>query len=84
MENDLARSPEDEDHDLLTFNESGVRLTKEIAATEAAIRGTSNSQERTALEERLAALRDALARNSRRAEATPGETGFLTYSPTGD
>ena len=36
MGDELAR--DEDDHDLLTFNESAIRLREEIAATEAALR----------------------------------------------
>ena len=71
----------DEDHDLLTFAEGGIRLREEIALTEAALREAADGPLRTALRARLEALTDALARNTRQARSHPGETGFLTYTP---
>ena len=79
MADELAR--DEEDHDLLTFNESAIRLRDEITATEAALREDPPASRRTALEARLAALADALERNTRQADAKPGETGFLNYVP---
>jgi len=76
---ELAR--DEEDHDLLTFNESAIRLRDEIVATEAALRENPAEERRAALEARLAALAGALERNSRQADAKPGETGFLNYVP---
>lgn len=79
MGDELAR--DEEDHDLLTFNESAIRLREEIEATEAALREDLPAERRGALEARLAALTDALKRNTRQADANPGETGFLNYVP---
>ena len=76
---DLERG--DEDHDLLTFAEGGIRLREEIALTEAALREAASGAQRMALRARLEALTDALARNTRQARSNPGETGFLTYTP---
>ena len=79
MGDELAR--DEEDHDLLTFSESAIRLRDEIAATEAALREDPAVERRAALEARLAALVGALERNTRQADAKPGETGFLNYVP---
>jgi hypothetical protein len=76
---ELAR--DEEDHDLLTFNESAIRLRDEIAATEAALRENPPAERRATLEARLSALARALERNTRQAGAKPGETGFLNYVP---
>jgi hypothetical protein len=76
---DLVR--DDEDHDLLTFAEGGIRLREEIALTEAALRDDPASEQRAALQARLDDLNDALARNTRQAQARPGESGFLSYVP---
>jgi hypothetical protein len=76
---DLERG--DEDHDLLTFAEGGIRLREEIALTEAALREAGSDASRAALRSRLEALADALARNTRQAAASPGEQGFLDYRP---
>jgi hypothetical protein len=73
---------DEDDHDLLTFNESAIRLREEIAATEAALLPENLPAERRAtLEARLAALASALERNTRLAGKNPGETGFLNYRP---
>ena len=79
MGDELTR--DEEDHDLLTFNESAIRLRDEIAATEAALRENPTEERRAALERRLAALASALERNTRQAGKNPGETGFLNYAP---
>jgi hypothetical protein len=76
---ELAR--DEDDHDLLTFSESAIRLREEIAATEAALRENPAGEQRAALEARLAALAGALERNTRQAGKNPGETGFLSYAP---
>jgi len=76
---ELAR--DEDDHDLLTFNESAIRLREEIEAIEAALREDPPADRRAVLQTRLAALADALKRNTRQADANPGETGFLNYAP---
>ena len=68
MGDELAR--DEEDHDLLTFNESTIRLREDLPA-----------ERRAVLQTRLAALTEALRRNTRQADANPGETGFLNYVP---
>ena len=74
---------DEDDHDLLTFGQSGIRLREEILLTEAALRSCSGAGRRDALEARLRALTDALDRNTRQARANPGEKGFLDYVPPG-
>jgi hypothetical protein len=76
---DLAR--DEDDHDLLTFSESAIRLREEIALTEAALREGQAPERQAALSARLAALNEALHRNTRQAAASPGEKGFLDYVP---
>jgi hypothetical protein len=72
----------DEDgHDLLTFAESGIRLREEISLAEAELWQSPDAERRAALQARLSALTEALARNTRHAEANPGEMGFLDYAP---
>jgi hypothetical protein len=72
---------DEDDHDLLTFSETGVRLRAEIELTQAALRDCPDDQRRASLQARLTALDDALARNTRHADASPGEKGFLNYTP---
>ena len=72
---------DEEDHDLLTFAESGIRLREEIALAEAELGQSPDTERRAALEARLSALTEALARNTRHATAKPGERGFLDYAP---
>ena len=74
---------DEDDHDLLTFSESAIRLREEIALTEAALRQDPAPERQAALSARLTALTDALRRNSRQADANPGEKGFLDYVPPG-
>jgi hypothetical protein len=74
---------DEDDHDLLTFSESAIRLREEIALTEAALREDPAPERQAALSARLSALTDALHRNSRQADANPGEKGFLDYVPPG-
>jgi hypothetical protein len=76
-QDDLVR--DEDDHDLLTFSEGGIRLREEIALTEAALRESPTD----ALRARLARLTEALERNTRQSGASPGETGFLNYTPPG-
>lgn len=80
MEQPISRDHEDDDHDLLTFDESRVRLQDEIATLEARIE-TEGEQDAASLAQRLDQLRGAMARIQATAEAKPGETGFLTYTP---
>ena len=82
MDEEPSRDPDDDDQDLLTFNESRVRLHTEIVATKAAL-AAADAPERAVLERRLSALNDALERNTRHAGTNPGEAGFLTYRPPG-
>ena len=74
---------DEDDHDLLTFSQSAIRLREEIALTEAALRDDPAPEREAALNARLSALTDALHRNSRQAVASPGEKGFLDYAPPG-
>jgi len=72
---------DEDDHDLLTFAESGIRLREEISLAEAELRQSPDAERQAALQARLGALTEALARNTRHAEAAPGEKGFLDYAP---
>ena len=74
---------DEDDHDLLTFGESAIRLREEIALTEAALRDDPAPEREAALRARLTALTDALHRNTRQADVNPGEKGFLDYVPPG-
>ncbi|MGD0698263.1 MAG: hypothetical protein ABSA02_00090 [Trebonia sp.] len=77
------RGRDEDDHDLLTFSESGIRLREEISLAEAALRENPTAEQRAGLQARLGALTDALARNTRQARANPGAKGFLDYEPPG-
>ena len=79
MGDDLVR--DEDDHDLLTFAEGGIRLREEISLTEAALREDMAEERRAVLLARLTALTDALDRNTRQASANPGASGFLSYMP---
>jgi hypothetical protein len=86
VENEHARGDDDpvrdeDDHDLLTFSESAIRLREEIALTEAALRDGPAPERQAVLNARLSALTDALRRNTRQATTSPGEKGFLGYVP---
>ena len=81
VEDDQVR--DEDDHDLLTFAESGIRLREEISLAEAELRQNPAADRRAALQARLSVLTDALARNTRQAGANPGEKGFLDYAPPG-
>jgi hypothetical protein len=80
-DDDLIR--DEDDHDLLTFSQSAIRLREEIALTEAALRDDPTPERQAALNARLSALTAALHRNTRQADDKPGEKGFLDYSPPG-
>jgi hypothetical protein len=80
---DDVQGRDEDDHDLLTFSESAIRLREEIALTEAALRDDPTPERQAALNARLSALTDALHRNARQAGAKPGEKGFLDYAPPG-
>ena len=72
---------DEDDHDLLTFAESGIRPRDEISLAEAALRQSPDADRRAALQARLSALTEAFARNTGHAKAKPGEKGFLDYAP---
>jgi hypothetical protein len=79
VEDDQVR--DEDDHDLLTFAESGIRLREEIARAEAELGREPDAERRATLQARLSALTDALTRNTRHAKANPGDKGFLDYAP---
>jgi hypothetical protein len=70
---------DEDDHDLLTFNESGARLRKEIEL----VRAELAEYPTPALQARLEGLTEAHERNTRTAADNPGEKGFLDYRPRG-
>jgi hypothetical protein len=79
VEGDQVR--DEDDHDLLTFAESGIRLREEISLAEAELEREPDAERRAALQARLSSLAGALARNTRHAAASPGDKGFLDYAP---
>jgi hypothetical protein len=83
VEHDATRESDD-DHDLLTYNETGARLHDAVLRTKTDLAQSTSAAERERLEAHLEALLDALERNTRRARTHPGETGFLTYKPRRD
>ncbi len=79
----LAREDED-DYDLLTFGEAGARLDHEIRVLRALIdeieqRQPPDQGELAAARARLAALRDAAARNARQPITDENFTKFFGY-----
>ena len=86
MADDTARGEQDlirdeDDHDLLTFSESGIRLREEIELTRTRLQDAATPEQKSTLEARLRALTTALERNTRQAAVNPGEKGFLDYAP---
>lgn len=80
----------EEDHDLLTFNESAARLGEEIARAQAVLdelkrRPDSDERSRQLTQAglRLDQLELSQERNSRQAAEFPGARGFLDYSGPG-
>jgi hypothetical protein len=78
----------EEDHDLLTFNESAARLREEIERARAQLAELSrlpvtdeNAKRATQVSRRLAQLEVSEQRNSRQAAQSPGVRGFLDYRP---
>jgi len=72
------RARDEDDHDLLTFSESAIRLRTEIALTEAALRESTPRSAGPALEARLSALTDALGRNPGRLTPAPEKKASST------
>jgi hypothetical protein len=60
-----ALRAEEDDLDLLTFTEAGIRLAEEIARTRAALGSAADEAGRRAQTERLEALLEAQRRNRR-------------------
>jgi hypothetical protein len=69
-----AELAEEEDYDLLTYTEAGLRLREEIAQ-EKSLLAASSTPDRT----RLDALSEALERNSRRAVNAQNFENFFGY-----
>ena len=67
MANDEVREAMDEDdYDLLTYDEVAVRLRGEIAAQQAVVDAAADAVDAAAAQDRLQALKDASVRTSRR------------------
>ena len=62
---DGAVREEEDDYDLLTYGEVGVRLHEEIAKERAKLAGLTGA-DAAAVEQRIVALREAAERNGRR------------------
>lgn len=72
---------DEDDQDLLTFLESGIRLREEISLIETTLSDPLATEHRDRLKSRLSTLREALRRNSKHEQSSPGEAGFLNYVP---
>lgn len=73
---------EEEDHDLLTYNESGARIAEEIKGVRAALESAPEEQ-RAALELRLRQLGEAAERNTHWAASDTNAASFLAYKGPG-
>jgi hypothetical protein len=88
--NDLRRDKSEEDYDLLTYTEAGIRLAEEInreicrlASYEQADPPTEQSRRAAELvRRRLSALRDAQQRNARHALNDENFERFFGYPPS--
>lgn len=84
--NEIDRELED-DHDLLTYNESTARLSEEIGnlQTQIAEAGpdglTADGLTIEAAKQRIVALEQAAERNSQLAETDKDAAGFLGFTP---
>lgn len=77
----VQRNEEDEDHDLLTYNESAARMTEEMALIRGAIESGKGDAE--TLHARLALLESAYERNVTRSKTDVNGSGFLAYEGPG-
>ena len=73
---------EDDDHDMLTYNESGARLAEEIKTVQKQL-AESVGETKRALEERLGLLTEAATRNTRWAAVDTKASSFLAYRGPG-
>lgn len=77
----------EEDHDLLTYNESGARLREEIAKLKTELgelrtqSAADSNQTIGAAAQRLAVLEESAERNACLAEGDKDAAGFLGYTP---
>ena len=77
----FGRELDDEDHDLLTYNETAARIREEVALLEASI--ACNGADAAALSARLKLIRATQARIARCQEADQNASGFLNYAGPG-
>jgi hypothetical protein len=73
---------EEEDHDLLTYNESSARLADEIKAVKTSLENAAGDQ-RAALELRLRQLVEAAGRNTQWSASDKNASSFLAYRGPG-
>jgi hypothetical protein len=83
VQNSCFERPDEDDQDLLTFSEAGVRLAEELQAEKSRLAdmtqrrpsGARNDDELQTLRQRIADLEDAASRNAMSPD------NFLTYRP---
>jgi len=73
---------EEEDHDLLTYNESSARLAEEIKFVQDALENASGD-ERATFEHRLRQLTEAAGRNTHWSASDTNASSFLAYRGPG-
>ena len=73
---------EDDDHDMLTYNESSARLAEEIRAVQQQI-AEATAETKVVLEQRLGLLTEAATRNTRWAAVDTKASSFLAYRGPG-
>ena len=82
----LLERPADEDHDLLTYGEAGVRLQSEIQALRDEVArleaAPDGAQQLAAARSRLALLEDAAQRNARQPITDDNFEAFFGYRGT--
>jgi hypothetical protein len=77
-----VKDPDEDDYDLLTFNEAGIRLAEQIAEVEAALSAAVGDEADNArLRTRLEDLREARDRNSPRRLDPGAFKDFFGYEP---
>lgn len=77
----FGRDLDDEDHDLLTYNETAARIREEVTLLEAGI--ARGGDDVDALRERLRLVRATEARIARYQETDQNASGFLNYEGPG-
>lgn len=77
----FGRDLDDEDHDLLTYNETAARIREEVALLEAGI--ANGGADTGALQRRLDMVRATEARITRCQETDRNASGFLGYAGPG-